>query len=479
MSLKNHPILAIDTFALALFFSGTMAFAQEGSEPTEATQEPEEAYNTEVSESESEIISEIPETEIVSRISEGETEDETEDETEGEIEAEATELHESAHASDHRTMERSGSGGTSGSFLSRSHVRSALVEYRTAWGQGVGFLVHDRRTVLVMGSLRDRYRPITVRMHGSEGPDVRVASVELMEQEESAFVVLHLEGDLSGVPLEVSQERPSVGDSVYLVLRRGMSRRDGVIPDAIEVAEATVTAASTTSLTVGIAWSQIWRGSPLFDDAGRVVAFFGRESYAVRANEIFSQERLHNDRELLTPIVGIRIGTEFGGELIDPFLLEFDVGLALWDQLGIVFRLGVGFGEDVVATYVRTDDVHATAIADQRTVNIGLELKYRALLTRGAMPMYFDVVAGLNYTMTILDFHEIAIYHEADCDPWVQECEGEPGFASGRRTGHGVGPSFGFDLRAGLFTLGYRFIAEAISYQLNTAHRLTFGITFM
>lgn len=369
-------------------------------------------------------------------------------------------------------------GALSESFLSRSQVRSALVEYRTAWERGVGFLVGDRRTVVTLGRLRDRYRPITVKMHGSTDSEVRVASVEIMEQEESTFVVLHLAGDVTGEPLELSPDRPGVGESVYLILKRGMRRRDQVVPDAFEAAEASITAASTTSVTVGLTWSQVWQGSPLFDGAGRVVAFFGSEGYAIRVSEILTEQRLRSGRSLIAPIAGIRVGTEFGGELIDPFLIEFDLGLALWDQFGIVFRLGVGIGDEVLAPYIQNEDVASTALADERTVNMGLELKYRILITRSSMPLYFDVVAGLNYTMSILEFHDIAIYQDVHCDSRYQDCDRTPGFASGRRTDHGVGPSFGFDIRAGLFTMGYRFIGEAISYELETTHRLTFGVTF-
>lgn len=367
---------------------------------------------------------------------------------------------------------------SSGSFLSRSHVRSALVEYRSAWERGVGFLVGDRRTVVALGRLRDWYRPITVKMHNSTADEVRVASVEIVEQEESTFVVLHLAGDVPGEPLEISSDQPGVGESVYLILQRGMRRRHQLVPDALEAAEASITAASTTSVTVGLAWSQIWQGSPLFDGAGRVAAFFGKEGYALRVGEILAEQRLRSGRSLITPIVGVRVGTEFGGELIDPFLIEFDLGLALWDQLGIVFRLGVGFGDEVLAPYFLNERVSATAMADERTVNLGLELKYRILITRSSMPLYFDVVAGLSYTMSILEYHDIAIYQDLHCDSRYQECDREPGFASGRSTDHGVGPSFGFDIRAGLFTMGYRFIGEAISHELDTTHRLTFGVTF-
>jgi len=92
--------------------------------------------------------------------------------------------------------------------------------------------------------------------------------------------------------------------------------------------------------------------------------------------------------------------------------------------------------------------------------------------------MYLDFVAGLQYTMTNLTFHEIAIAQDADCDPVVMDCDQQIGFADGRRTFHGVGAAFGADIRAGVLTIGYRLVHEALAYQLSTVHRLTFGISF-
>jgi hypothetical protein len=395
--------------------------------------------------------------------------------------AEAARLDESARAGATNEGETTASGAsatTAESFLTRSHVRSALVEIRTAWYRGVGFLVGDRRTVVTLGRLRDRYRRISVKCLGSEGPEVTAASTEVLEHGESTFVVLHLAAELPGEPLQVSADVPRVGESVFVILRRGVDRRDQVVPDTIEAAEAAVTAASTTTMSVGVARSQVWSGSPLFDGAGRLVGFFGDEGYAVGARAITGGGSLTSGRALLSPIVGIRVGTEFGGELIDPFDVEVELGLALWDQLGILVRLGAGIGQDVLAPYVRTDEVIANAMADERTLNLALELEYRLLITRAAMPLYFDFVVGLQYTMTRLDFHDIAIARDAGCDPEVMDCDQDVGFASGQRSFHGVGAAFGFDIRAGLFTMGYRLVHEALSYRLQTVHRLTFGITF-
>jgi hypothetical protein len=380
--------------------------------------------------------------------------------------------------------------------LAPADIRGPLVEYETAWSRGVGFLVRDRRTVIVLGSLRDRLRPITCRMASAAAgaAAVRVVRVDLATAENPPFVVLHLESDLPGEPMRLSDEQPEIGDSVFLLLRRGGPRgRDGAggamggrdarvrdVPAGLEPAEAAVTSASETTITVGTAFPQIWHGSPLFDRRGDVVAFFGSEGYAVRVEHLLAEGARRPGRQVVTPILGIRVGTEIEGSLDDPFAVDVEAGVALWDQLAILLRLGVGLGEDVLLR-LPPNAMHQTGIvlAEQRSVALSLEVKYRLLLTRAAMPLYLDFVAGLQYGVVVNEPQGFALYAtEPACDPFGEDCDLTIGANPGRRTRHGVGPVFGIDVRAGVFTMGYRFVAEAISYQMADTHRLTFGITF-
>ena len=362
--------------------------------------------------------------------------------------------------------------------LPLERIRAPLVEYQTAWHRGVGFLVGDRRTVVVLGNLRDRYRRITVRMAEAGGEWIDVERVELTTQEETSFVVLHLTADLPGTPLEVSPVRPEIGDEVYLILRRGRVRR-GDAPQAMEPAVARVTASSASTFTVGTASSQLWDGSPLFDAQGRVVGFFGSRNFALRSSQVLADSG-RRDRELVTPIIGLRVGTELQGLLDDPFALDIEAGVALWDQLGLVLRLGFAFSDEV-QLLLPASSVRETGIVDgnQRTINLGLEVKYRLLLTRAAMPLYFDFVAGAQYTAFITEPRGVALYStEPGCDPLIEGCDLSVGPTPGRNTEHGVGGVIGIDVRAGVFTMGYRVVIDALAYNLPTTHRITFGVTY-
>lgn len=381
--------------------------------------------------------------------------------------------------------------------LPADFIRAPLVEYETAWSRGVGFLIRDRRTVVVLGEVRDRYRRITCKMARGESPLVDVGRVELVTREDTPFVILHLEEDLPGTPLRISEAHPEVGDTIYLIIRQnigmrprmgasrgdergGPSLRGQEAPQNLEPAEASVTGASETTLTVGTAFPQLWHGSPLFDQRGHVVAFFGREGYALRVEHIFDESSRRSGRQRLSPIFGVRLGTEIEGVLNDPIAFDFEAGLSFWDHFAVLVRLGFALGDDVLLS-MPANAAHETGIveAEQRTVNLSLELKYRLLLTRAVMPLYLDFVVGLQYSATITDPFGLALYStEPACDPYGRDCDLTVGATPGRRTGHGFGPVFGIDVRAGIFTMGYRFIAESLSYEMVNTHRLTFGLSY-
>lgn len=364
--------------------------------------------------------------------------------------------------------------------VDRDRLVRALVEYNTAWARGFGYLVGDRRTVVLVSDLRDRYRRITVKLAEGEGPVVDVAQVRRQHNERfESFVVLQLESELPGTPLEVSDLGPAIGDTV-LILHR-LEEQQHTAPTSIEVARAAITASSRYTLTVGEAWNQIWRGSPVFDEQGRVVAFFGTSGFAVRINEILAEVNQQVDRTLVTPTLGLRVGTEFGGFLEDPLTIEIELGVALWDQLGIMIFVGAGLSSDSSLVLIEPSAVYEAGVAqgEHNTVFLGLELEYRLLLTRTSMPFYLDFAIGVNYTISILDMSGPAFYAtEPGCDPLGGDCGLTIGEAPTRDVLHSVGLSMGIDLRAGPFVIGYRFVPEGASYNHGNTHRLNFGLAW-
>jgi hypothetical protein len=145
-----------------------------------------------------------------------------------------------------------------------------------------------------------------------------------------------------------------------------------------------------------------------------------------------------------------------------------------------LFRLGLALGgEQISLIPVGEGREQGVVEGDQSTVSLGLEVKYRLLLTRAAMPLYLDFALGVIYTMNVFEPNGMAFYSTSvGCDPMVEGCDVAIGPAPDRTTTHGVGAAFGFDLRAGVFTMGYRVIVEALAHELPTTHRLTFGVTY-
>lgn len=487
--------MRVSLIALCLVLWSTQSFAQ--SEPADqGAAEPEVASDSATTESETtpaEVESSTPEEQPATEVS-------SEEEGDSE-EGEAAESTVDTVAVDEDEAEASSGETTPGTVepvsendpapmveMTEEWLRRPLVEYQTAWARGVGYLVGDRRTVVALGALRDNQRRITVRLAGDEGSSVRVREVTVATHDEDAFCILHLEEELDAEPLQISQRSLRPGDEARVIVRRTRERRERDrmfdrlrgVPDAFEVAETSITSVSPTMVTVGAADAQIWDGSPVFDANGRVLAFFGDSGFAVRAERLLDAETHVSGRRVAAPIFGFRVGTEFDGLLDDPFVVDFELGVSFWDQLGVLFRLGFALGGEVIQSIPESGDRLAGAVlGDQSAINLGLEVKYRLLLTRAAMPLYFDVVFGVVYTMSLFEAQGMAFYAtDPGCDPLEEGCDVTIGPTPGRTTDHGVGAVFGFDIRAGVFTMGYRFVAEAIAHELPNTHRLTFGITY-
>jgi hypothetical protein len=367
--------------------------------------------------------------------------------------------------------------------ITLERLNEALVEYRSAWERGIGFLVGDQHTVVVVGDLRDRHRRITARMAGGGGdrPEVNVANVRVQtNQRFRSFVVLHLEEDLPGQPLEISPLQPALGDTVVILHRLG-DQMGNRVPNEIELAHSTITSSSRYTFTVGAAWNQIWRGSPVFDVHGALIAFHGNGGFALRVSELIAEVNSQPQRQLISPVVGLRLGTEFGGFLDNPLTVEIELGIAIWDQLGINFFFGGGMNTQESLVLIPANALHEEGVAqgDHTTMFLGLEVEYRLMLTRGAVPFYLDFSFGLQYTMSMLDLTGPAFYAtDPACDPMGGDCGLTIGEPPNRDVVHSVGLSLGVDLRAGPFVIGYRFIPEGASYQGINTHRLNVGISW-
>lgn len=362
-------------------------------------------------------------------------------------------------------------------------LQEAVVEYRTVWSAGRGYLVGDARTVVVLGHIPNTGRRITVRRPGGGGVEARVASLRAPSgRGHGPFAVLRLDADLDGVPLQPTDAPPGLGARVYVPVldpTEGHRGRHGDDEGSFEIAETAVTAASEHGLALGTAPAQLRAGAPVLGDDGRLVGFVGHGGSVVRIARVLDEEALAERGMPVLPVLGFRLGTEFGGFLDQPFVMDFDIGLALWDQLGIGLRIGFGAGrEDVYRIEPDASHEQGVVSAYHGTFDLGIELEYRLLLTRSPIPFYVDLAVGVAYVVSIVSPRGPALYStRPGCDPVGGDCDLTVGSAPSRFVEHAVGPSFGADVRAGAFTIGYRFVPEALSYGMGDTHRLTFGIS--
>ncbi len=288
--------------------------------------------------------------------------------------------------------------------VDEQRILAALVEVRTTGFQRQGFLVGDRRTVVV-SCLTDRFRRVTVRMSGAEGDEeVRVAEVQATTAEQEAhsetyqaLAVLTLEEDLPGTPLPISNAAPALGETLWFISRPDdVDARGDPSPESIEIGSATITAVTGSSLSVGLSSRQRWDGTPLLDRSGAVVAFLGTGGRAPRVGRVLNREALEPRQQLARFLFGLRIGTAIGQFDSASLAIDLELGVNLWDQFGIVFRVGATVGSSFFQTLPGSDD-HGPGVVQSSSsaLHLGLELRYRLLLFRSSWPVSLNFEVGL------------------------------------------------------------------------------------
>jgi hypothetical protein len=366
-----------------------------------------------------------------------------------------------------------------------SRFEAALVHYRTAWAEGHGFLVSDRRTIVVLGHFPRAGRKVTVRMAQSAGEEIEVNYVELRRRGHyrPPMVVLHAAAELSGTPLPLAQQPAALDDVAYLLLRPRQQHggHDAARAPATEVAITRITGATDSQLAVGLVPPIFNAGTPVLDAAGHIVGFMDNSRVAVRAGNVFSTEQPSRRARNVAPMTGLKFGTEFGGLLNRPFTMDVDLGLVLWDQLGLTLRLG--FSADRIENLgIPAEGIREAGMveADQHAFNLGFEVEYRWLLRRSAMPLYLDLVTGLHYTVATTEPRGMALYSNTfNCQPALgDECLLVSGPTPDSESTQSVGFALGADLRLGGLTISYRYVPAQAAYNLpEDLHRLSFGFS--
>ena len=353
-----------------------------------------------------------------------------------------------------------------------ARLSSAMVRIHTAWLVGVGYLVNDNKTVIAPGVILDTGREYHVRPFDQDGPEATSVRVEHFDNPHGpAIQVLHLDRELPGVPLAVSQAEVALGDEVITLRPTGDEERP------FELVRTTVTATSRSALDVAAGSSG---GMPLVDQAGDLLGVSTTAGTAVRSGEVFGH--LEERPFAITPLVGVRMGLISGGGMDQAFAVNFDFGLSLWDRLSLVGVVGFGLDEQETLSQDGGADLGIGSVqGSEVAVNLGLEVRYRWLLGSWETgDLYLDLAAG-----GVAGYHTFSASGQAffggpGCDPGFEVCplamRDADDFLGGTK-GWDFGLSVGADLRFNGMSLGYRYQPGAVSTLGVDTHTFLFGMS--
>lgn len=360
-------------------------------------------------------------------------------------------------------------------------IEDAAVEVVGPFRHGIGYLVADRRTVVVVGATKTSR--LRVRMVGSDDPWIPVARAERIEGDRHTPVVLRLDSDLPGQPLRMAEEPVEAGDRMWLA-------DVDYFPVSVRFRPTMIAPPSSGGrFSVDPGTEIIYYGEPLFDDDGGLVGFltvWNDEGTGLRPREFVEAETLVNSaNRSISPfnfILGAQVGMELGGVYHLPAVAGvFDLGFSLWDQLGIVVRAAFGAGSDTSLQAIAATSEHNAGVVETvvRSFHIGMELRYRLLLRRDTFPLYVDFAAGVAYTRSRLRSNAPALIStDPECDPMIEECPTTSENLEIPNPGvlNMVGPVLGFDFRFWLFSIGYRLITCTAFHDRSPAHHLSIGV---
>jgi len=354
----------------------------------------------------------------------------------------------------------------------RAQVNAALLTVETSWQSHPAILVADGRRALTV-DLFDTGRPLTV--HRDAAPDRALAAEARVTDGPSPLWDLTLEAPLGppGVPLAATA--PAVGDTVWLVATPSPSAAGDA---AAELGETRVTAVTPTRFTIA-APNLLWRdASPVFNAAGELLGLLTYESGVVRVDTLAAPAELNPRGTSVLPLVGIRLGGETGGLLDGAFVYQVDAGLTLWDRLSLVAQLGFAAGgaPGELAALEATDAHGPGGVITDATLGLrlGFEARYRFYLGGGDLPLYFDLAAGMQYTVVPSVPSTLALVSgDAGCDPLVEACALQITDTPELPDKTAFSPAFGADLRWGTLVLGYRYLPDVGHGP--AAHQFTLG----
>ena len=366
-------------------------------------------------------------------------------------------------------------------------LEAARVRVTNPYVETFGYLLGDRKTVVVPAISLDTGRDFEVtltRHEGEDAPEDGSVRVRVVGDGTHRLYLIELEKGLPGTPLLRSETEIELGTRVWVLT--GVPRMEDGPPErppglSAQVATTTVSSASKTRFSIAVDRQTLRRGAPVLDEAGALVGFVSGGTTVTRIEQV-QLDKGHDRAMALLPLVGLRLGGEVGGPFGGAFLMDLEVGVSLWDRFSMLFRLGVSLaGDTTLRELPPLAEDSGPGVVEQMgaSLRVGFETRYRQLLTGSSpLPIYIDLALGVQYGLVAWSPQGTALYGEAGCNPANEACKVRAAAGDVEdEARHTVGLSVGADLRIGTMSLGYRFLPKATGMNLENTHQILFGIT--
>lgn len=357
-----------------------------------------------------------------------------------------------------------------------ARARGALVHAETVYVEATAVLVGDQRTLVAVAPWIDAGRAIELRVPSATGERVVEAATRQVDHPLAPTWLLTSPVDVAAEPLTLSEIAFAPGVQVFVFAGHAGATRDTKL---VATMIASTTAESEHVRVTGDHWSFV-PGSPVLDQDGRLMGFLTGWGAVVPARALLEAPRRERSLSIL-PLVGYRLGVQFGGLMDGSFILDFDAGITLDDRVTILARTGLGLvaPEQRLLLLPERDGLGPARVeySDALELRAGLEARYRFYLGGGSFPFYLDLAAGLAFEWRMREAAGPAFRStEPGCDPAVAGCPLRVDPAPDLADRTSLDASFGIDLRAGPIVLGYRFLPGFGAG--DQGHVLTFGASF-
>jgi hypothetical protein len=369
----------------------------------------------------------------------------------------------------------------------------AVVKCESGEYRSYGFVAGDAKTI-VLDYFKIKSGP-KILVHTLEGKKFAAEVKSHRRQHESgggSIDVLTLANPLPIGPLELSDKQPAVGERIFSLAHW---------PDKktrYEMIEVLVLGNSNSSFWVS-PLAEI--AMPVVNSSAQVLGVYAYDGLVLPTTKLLSEassvgsypgsvkapkEQEEVEQEIAKFSMALRLGSQTGGWVEKDhgaFLFLVDFGARLWDFWSVMFRIGGAGHSGTKLLSVQGLDGEGPGVFSAKAgeLILGLESKFRLLISKESRLAIQLTVAGIYHFMFLNSDDMAAFSSDPACDPLQQACSiifrDVDAYLEDNRE-HGVGLQLGLDLEYYFLLLGYRFIPKALASNLPNTHKITFGFSF-